>query len=83
VSDYFGWGSIPVQNITNLYDQYIKTLRSCYLTPATPASYIKGTATDNLPWQNRLAKVCRIHKNSAQNLQVTHEEFLVFFAEEL
>ena len=38
-------------------------IRSCYLTPATPAtpaSYIKGTATDNLPWKNRLAKVCRI-----------------------
>ena len=55
--------------------------RSCYLTPATPAtpaSYIKGTATGNLPWKNRLAKVCRIHENSAQNLQVTHEEFSIF-----
>jgi len=36
---------------------------SCYLTPATPAtpaSNIRGTATDNLPLKNRLAKVCRI-----------------------
>jgi len=45
-------------------------VRSCYLTPATPAtpaSYIKGTATDNLPWKNRLAKVCR---NSAEFMKI-------------
>jgi len=46
--------------------------------PATPTSYIKGTATDNLPWKNRLAKACRI---SAEFMKIAHricEEFSVF-----
>ena len=52
--------------IMQITDNVSKSVWSFYLmpatpaTPAAPASYIKGTATDNLPWKNRLAKVCRI-----------------------
>jgi len=68
--------------------KYTYCMRSCYLTPATPAtpaSYIKGTATDNLPWKNRLAKVCRISAEFtkiARRICKLHTKNFHFFAEE-
>jgi len=34
-----------------------------------------------LKWKNWLEKARKIHKNGAQNLQVTHAEFSVFLAQ--
>ena len=36
-------------------------------------------ATEISEWKNWLEKVCTIHKNGAQNLQVTRAEFSIFW----
>jgi len=43
-----------------------------------PLDYLR---VDKLAWKSG-QNFCRIHKNSAQNLQVTRTEFLIFFGKE-